>query len=177
MERNWDSLLSCFFPLLCYENRELWEARVRQRQEERNVLESRVWQQTERERERESHQTDGTEERLTRYLGQRNIDWRRSSDLVWGNDVIILSSCPLECSIICVIWPLSGWGRAWCLDSALSSCVILSAIIRARYWAVTIWARHHHKHNPVQRGVVCNLNCFELFSKDNSFLFLMYSLL
>ena len=89
MERNWDSLLSCFFPPLCYENRELWEARVRQRQEERNVLESRVWQQTERERERESHQTDGTEERLTRYLGQRNIDWRRSSDLVWGNDVII----------------------------------------------------------------------------------------
>ena len=68
----------------------------------RNVLESSVWQQTQGAG---SHQTDGTEqreERLTRYLGQRNIDWRRSSDL-WGNDVIILSSCPLECSIICVI--------------------------------------------------------------------------
>ena len=62
----------------------------------RNVLESLVWQQT--EREREGHQTDGTEERLTRYLGQRNIDWRPSSDLVWGNDVIIravLWSVPL----------------------------------------------------------------------------------
>ena len=66
----------------------------------RNVLESRVWQQTEREREKErgGHQTDGTEERLTRYLGQRNIDWRPNSDLVWGNDVIIravLVSVPL----------------------------------------------------------------------------------
>ena len=66
------------------------------RQEEKCVGEPGL--ATNREREREGHQTDGTEERLTRYLGQRNIDWRPSSDLVWGNDVIIravLWSVPL----------------------------------------------------------------------------------
>ena len=48
----------------------------------RNVLESSVWQQTQGAG---SHQTDGTEqreERLTRYLGQRNIDWRPSV-VIW----------------------------------------------------------------------------------------------
>ena len=71
------------------------------RQEEKCVGEPGLATNRERERERErerGHQTDGTEERLTRYLGQRNIDWRPSSDLVSGNDVIIravLWSVPL----------------------------------------------------------------------------------
>ena len=119
MERNWDSLLSCFF-LLCYENRELWEARVRHK-----TRREMCWRARSGSKHREhgaTRLTGQSRERgeINQILGTEEY-WLASqcSDLVSGNDVIIravLQSVPL------FMWSDHYLGRGWCLDSPLSPC-------------------------------------------------------